>query len=165
MPKKKYRGAGPDTMSGADPIGYTVGMKKVEQSWLLEMWKIKANAWREAARLYTKSALALSRALIVPALEMRKLERRLASQQGSREEAVLRRTGKWFSLLGRLGLRPSCLSRSLTLARVLREEGHDAHLVFGVRSDNGDMEGHCWVAVDGRPVSEAPASFKELRYE
>ncbi len=29
---------------------------------------------------------------------------------------------------------------------------------------NGDMEGHCWVAVDGRALTEAPESFKELKY-
>ncbi|GAG37966.1 unnamed protein product, partial [marine sediment metagenome] len=38
-------------------------------------------------------------------------------------------------------------------------------LVFGVRSDNGDMEGHCWVAVGERPLAEAPSSYKELRNE
>ena len=140
-------------------------MKEVQQSWLLEMWKIKVNSWREAARLYAQSGVALLRALLFPAAEMRRLEERKAHRQRAREDAVLRRAGRWFALLDRLGLRPSCLVRSLTLARVLREEGYDAHLVFGVRSDNGDMEGHCWVAVEGRPVSEAPASFKELGHE
>jgi len=140
-------------------------MKEVQQSWLLEMWKIKVKSWREVARLYARSGLALLRALLFPSVEMHRLEDRLAQRQKSREDAVLRRTGRWFAVLDRLGLRPSCLVRSLALARVLRREGYDAHLVFGVRSDNGDMEGHCWVAVEGRPVTEAPASFKELRYE
>jgi len=97
-------------------------------------------------------------------VELRGLEKRLSDQQRVREDEVLRRAGKWFALLGRLGMHPSCLQRSLTLARVLREEGHDAHLVFGVRSDNGDMEGHCWVTVDGRALTEAPESFEELKY-
>jgi len=140
-------------------------MKEVQQSWLLEMWKIKVKSWREAARLYARSGLALLRALLLPGIEMRRLEDRLAQRQRAPEDTVIRRAGKWFAAIGRLGLRPSCLVRSLTLARVLRREGYDAHLVFGVRSDNGDMEGHCWVAVEGRPVTEAPASFKELRHE
>ncbi|RJP33887.1 MAG: lasso peptide biosynthesis B2 protein [Actinobacteria bacterium] len=139
-------------------------MKEVQQSWLLEMWKIKLGSCREALRLYARSGLALLRALLSPAAEMRRLEKRLSERQRSSEDIVLNRTGKWFALLDRLRLRPSCLTRSLALARVLREEGHDAHLVFGVRSDNGDMEGHCWVAVDGRPITEAPEDYRELRY-
>jgi hypothetical protein len=140
-------------------------MKEVQQSWLMEMWKIKGKSWREAARLYARSGVALLRAFLFPAVEMRRLDDRIVQRQRAPEDAVLRRTGKWFAALDRLRLRPSCLVRSLTLARVLRREGYDAHLVFGVRSDNGDMDGHCWVAVDGRPVTEAPASFKELRHE
>jgi hypothetical protein len=128
------------------------------------MWKIKVNAWREAARIYARSGAALLHAFLFPAALLRGLERRLAGRRRVREDEVLRRAGKWFALLGRLGLRPSCLTRSLTLARVLRAEGYDAHLVFGVRGDNGDMEGHCWVAVDGRPLSEVPDSFKELKH-
>jgi len=145
-------------------IRYTDGMKEVQHSWLLEMWMIKLRSWREAVRLYTRSGLALSRALLFPASEMRKLEERLSERRRSSENMVLNRTGKWFALMERMRLRPSCLTRSLALARVLREEGHDAHLVFGVRSDNGDMEGHCWVAVGGKPITEAPDSYEELRY-
>jgi hypothetical protein len=143
---------------------YTVGMEGNKQNWLLEMWKIKVDSWREAARLYTRSGVALLQAFIIPARELRKLEQRLSRSMRADEETVLRRTGKWFALLEKLGLRPSCLVRSLTLARVLRGEGYDAHLVFGVRSDNGDMEGHCWVAVGGRPVTEAPAGYEELEH-
>ena len=148
----------------AEPVGYTGGMKETEQSWLLEMWKIKLDRWREALRIYARSGTALLRSSLFPGVELRTLERRLAQSKRAREDEVLCRTGKWFALLDRLGLRPSCLVRSLTLARVLRREGHDAYLVFGVRGDNGDMEGHCWVAVDGQPLTEAPESFKELKY-
>lgn len=146
-------------------MGYTVGMKGNKQYWLLEMWKIKVNSWSEAIRLYAQSGIALLWARLFPGGEMRRLDKRLSEHRRMGEDVVLRRTGKWFALLDKVGLRPSCLVRSLALARVLREEGHDAHLVFGVRSDNGDMEGHCWVAVGGRPVIEAPTDFKGLEYE
>lgn len=126
------------------------------------MWKVKADKWRLAARLYAQSGLALLRALLFPGRELRLLEGRLAGRRGSPEEEVLRRAGKWFALLDGVGLRPSCLARSLVLARVLREEGHDARLVFGVRSGNGDVEGHCWVAVGERTITEAPSSYEEL---
>lgn len=139
-------------------------MNGKKQYWLLEMWKIKVRSWREAMRIYVQAGIALLLARIAPAGQMRRLERRLSGRSRTGEDVVLRRAGKWFTLLDRMGLRPSCLVRSLALARVLREEGHDAHLVFGVRSDNGDMEGHCWVAVGGRPVTETPADFEELEY-
>jgi hypothetical protein len=140
-------------------------MKRKQQNWLLEMWKIKLNSWREPARLLMLSGYAILRARILPAYEMNKLEDRLGRRRRCGEDTVLLYAGKWFAVLDRLRLRPSCLVRSLALARVLRGEGHDAHLVFGVRSDNGDMEGHCWVAVGDRPVTEAPADYKELRYD
>jgi hypothetical protein len=128
------------------------------------MWIIKLKKWLEALRIYTRSGAALLRSTLFPAVELRGLEKRLSGRQRTREDEVLRRAGKWFAILSRLGLHPSCLVRSLTLARVLREEGHDAQLVFGVRSGNGDMDGHCWVAVDGRALTEAPESFEELEY-
>ena len=139
-------------------------MKTTQRSWLLEMWIIKVNKWREGLRIYALAGMALLRSSLFPGVELRRLEKRLSDQQGVREDEVLRRTGKWFAILGRLGLHPTCLVRSLTLARVLRGEGHDAHVVFGVRGGNGDIEGHCWVAVDGRALTEAPESFEELEY-
>jgi hypothetical protein len=136
-----------------------------EEEWLVELWKEKAKEWQEALRVYAEAALALLRSFLIPGRELRKLEGRLVKGRRSQEDVVLVRTGKWFALLEKLRIKPSCLVRSLTLAQVLREEGHDAHLVFGVRSDNGDMEGHCWVAVEERPVTEAPSSYKELKNE
>jgi hypothetical protein len=140
-------------------------MKGKQQNWLLEMWKIKLSSWREPVRLLMLSGFAILRARILPSSEMNKLEGRLGPRQRCGEDTVLLYAGKWFAVLDRLRLRPSCLVRSLALARVLRGEGHDAHLVFGVRSDNGDVEGHCWVAVGDRPLTEAPADYKELRYD
>jgi len=156
---------GAKKIRGRFSLVYTTGMEESKDTWLLDMWKIKVNSWLEVLRLNVRTAVALVRARLFPAGEMRKLDGRLRKNRRCGEEKVLRYTGRWFTLLGKLGLRPSCLVRSLALARVLREEGHDAHLVFGVRSDNGDMEGHCWVAIGGKPVSENYAGFEELRYE
>lgn len=140
-------------------------MNEKRDPWLREMWIIKVKCWRESLRLSARAAVALLQARLFPASEMRKLEERLGGCRRSGEERALRHTGRWVALLEKVGVRPSCLVRSLALARVLREEGHEAHLVFGVRSDNGDIEGHCWVAVEGRPVTEEPTSFKELGNE
>ena len=108
-------------------------------------------------------ANALLRARIFTAAELRGLRDRPSKPCRSDEQAVLRRAGRCFALLERAGLRQSCLVRAVALARLLREEGHEAALVFGVRSDNGNVEGHCWVAVGGRPVTEVPTSYKELK--
>src|SRR4030042_4023309 len=136
-----------------------------QENWLMAAWKIKAVSLRDASWLYVKAGFALFMARFFPAGEMRKLEKRLGHRHGRGEDIVLRYTGKWFGLLERVGLRSSCRVRSLALARVLRREGYDAHIVFGVRSDNGEMEGHCWVSIGGRAVTEAPESFKELHNE
>ncbi|MDY6794926.1 MAG: lasso peptide biosynthesis B2 protein [Actinomycetota bacterium] len=148
-----------------DSRGYTVRVMFRQEKWLIALWKDKGIECREAARLYARSGIALLRSILFPGRELRKLDGRLIDRHPTREDLVMNRACKWFSLLERIGLRPSCLVRSLTLARVLREEGHDAHLVFGVRGDNGQMEGHCWVAVDGNPVNEPPSSFEELGNE
>lgn len=139
-------------------------MKEAQRSWLMEMWMIKLRKWRDAVRIYARTGFALMRCILFPKLEMQVLEKRLSGRQRAREDEVMRRAARWFILLGWLGLRPSCLVRSLTFARVLREEGHDAQLVFGVRSGNGDMEGHCWVALGGEPLTWVPEDYEELRY-
>ena len=144
---------------------YTVGMNGKTRSWLLEMWKLKARNWRDAARVYARTLKALFMARIFTAAETRALRDRLSRKRLTEEQAVLRRAGRCLALLERAGLRPSCLVRSVAIARVLREEGHDACLVFGVRSDNGNLEGHCWVALNGRPVMEVPTSYRELKDE
>lgn len=150
------------TGNPAEAMVYTIGMGEKRQNWLLEMWKLKARNMRYASRIHARTARALLRARIFTAAEMRALQRRLAKPRAAGEQEVLCLAGKWFAALDRIGLRPSCLVRSIALARVLREEGHDARLVFGVRSDNGSVEGHCWVAVEGRPVMEVPADYREL---
>ncbi len=135
------------------------------RSWILEVWKIKVNKLAEEVRLSALAAAAVPRAVLFPGRELKKLHVMPLSGKGAGEEAVLRCAGRWFTLLDRLGLRLSCLPRSLVLARMLRREGHDAHLVFGVRSDNGRREGHCWVSVQGRPVAGEASGYEELHYD
>lgn len=55
---------------------------------------------------------------------------------------------------GRLPAPASCLVRSLALARLLRLEGWDASLQFGVRREHSALEAHAWVEVGGRPVND-----------
>lgn len=135
------------------------------KSQLTEVWKKKARKLAEELRLSALAAAGLPRAVLFPGRELKKLQGVPVRGKGAGEETVLRCAGRWFALLDRLRLRASCLTRSLVLARMLRHEGHDAHLVFGVRSDNGRREGHCWVSVQGRPVAGEVPGFEELHYD
>jgi hypothetical protein len=135
---------------------------KAKNHWLIDAWGIKLAKIRDILGVSARTWFALTMAHFFPASEMRKLDKMPPGYQRLGEDVVLQYTGKWFALLEKIGLRASCLIRSLALAKVLRQEGYDAHIVFGVRSENGEMEGHCWVTIGGRAVTEAPASFKEL---
>lgn len=121
--------------------------------------------WRDRLALYARSARAILGAFLFPARELRGLNGRLGCGRRAGEEEILRCSGRCFALLDRVGLRASCLTRSLALARLLREAGHDAQLVFGVRSENGGMKGHCWVTVGGKAVGGMIPGYQELEYE
>lgn len=134
----------------------------------MDIWKKKVSRLAEELRLSALAAAMLPRAALFPGRELKRLQYLPVGDRegkGAGEEAVLRCAGRWFALLERLRLRTSCLTRSLVLASLLRREGHDARLVFGVRSDNGRREGHCWVSVRGRTVAGEVPGFKELRYD
>ena len=49
----------------------------------------------------------------------------------------------------------TCLPRSLTLHRLLRERGIEAHLRLGVRKIAGSLEAHAWIERDGEPLIES----------
>lgn len=51
--------------------------------------------------------------------------------------------------------RASCLPRSLTLHRLLREGGIDVDLRLGVRKVAGRLEAHAWIERDGQALLES----------
>jgi len=55
----------------------------------------------------------------------------------------------------RLPLASACLSRSLVLWALLRAQGVDSELRFGVRRVGDDLEAHAWVEHQGRPLNDA----------
>jgi len=55
-----------------------------------------------------------------------------------------------------------CLPRSLALYRALSRAGASPQLWIGFRKVAGRVDGHAWVAVDGRPVGEAEALMPSL---
>jgi hypothetical protein len=73
----------------------------------------------------------------------------------------------WASKIIRLRDNP-CVPKSLALLRVLSRAGFTASFVSGVRKNNGKLEGHAWIEVDGLPLEadiQAPSLYKEnFRY-
>ncbi len=51
-------------------------------------------------------------------------------------------------------IQPGCLTRGLTLYYFLRRAGLDVVLCFGVAKPQGNVVGHCWLALDGQPYLE-----------
>ena len=56
--------------------------------------------------------------------------------------------------LGRPIVRPSCITRGLTLYYFLGRGGTELALCFGVASLEGNVAGHCWLVRDGEPFLE-----------
>ena len=55
----------------------------------------------------------------------------------------------------------TCLKRSLVLYRYLRLQGEEARIIFGIRTENGELKGHAWVVVKEKPVVEG----EDLNYQ
>jgi hypothetical protein len=66
----------------------------------------------------------------------------------------------------RLHVSDDCLQASLLLYRELSRLGADPMLAVGFRRAGERLEGHAWVAVDGRPLQDAgdPDSFVSVFY-
>jgi hypothetical protein len=47
-----------------------------------------------------------------------------------------------------------CLVRSLVLYNILRNSAYEPVLVIGGKICNGQLDGHCWIEVDGKSVCE-----------
>lgn len=57
--------------------------------------------------------------------------------------------------LVRLTLRDRfCMKRSILIFHYLRKWGHSARILFGVVKQDGDLQGHAWVELNGRPLAE-----------
>ena len=59
--------------------------------------------------------------------------------------------------LGILPMAPTCLRRSVTLARELRRLGLDGTVHLGVRHQGDRLEAHAWVQVGDQVVNDDPA--------
>jgi hypothetical protein len=56
-------------------------------------------------------------------------------------------------------LQGNCLSRSLTLWWLLRQQGLEGTLRIGTRFKDGRFQAHAWVEYDGQPLNEEPQVY------
>ena len=64
-------------------------------------------------------------------------------------------TARLVRVAARRGLyRSKCLDQSLVLLWLLRQQGIDARIVFGARKEDGHLQAHAWVEVDGVTIGE-----------
>jgi hypothetical protein len=71
---------------------------------------------------------------------------------------TVQRIGHFVDLVLRVGsplLRPTCLTRGLTLYYCLTRAGLDVSMCFGMGKDGEEFIGHCWLVKDGEPFLEA----------
>ena len=54
--------------------------------------------------------------------------------------------------------RNPCLFQSLLLYSLLHQHGATPELFFGVRRETGELVGHCWIALDGKPMTQAASA-------
>jgi hypothetical protein len=51
-------------------------------------------------------------------------------------------------------LRPICWKRAAVLRRYLSRNGIPTQIIFGVRNEVGEVDGHAWLEHDGKPFLE-----------
>lgn len=70
-----------------------------------------------------------------------------------RVQEIIRCVGAVLRLAAPI-LRPTCLTRGLTLYHFLRRAGFDVALCFGAGYPNGEFAAHCWLVHAGQPYME-----------
>ncbi len=81
----------------------------------------------------------------------------------SRREQQIARFADWASRIVRPMTQGNCLERSLVAYRYLVGAHADPRLVIGFRRDDRGVLGHAWVLVDGKPLSDSPATIAEYQ--
>ncbi len=77
------------------------------------------------------------------------------------QEKIMRYVNLCLHLRRRLGFKDSCLTSSLLLCNLLRQNGINAHINFSAKKETEKMEGHCWVSVgEEKIVSDYTLIFK-----
>jgi hypothetical protein len=136
------------------------------------------DVWRRAARLSPRHWLGLLEAsstlawahaslrwrspagVIARATSVRPSSRRVAraapapATTGADRARVVSRMVWFVGAASRHFMRVPCLSRSVALARMLARRGIAADIRIGVRTQDGGLDAHAWVELDGRVIND-----------
>ena len=126
-----------------------------------------ALSWRDRYRLLAMAALLPAVDLALRCLGVRGTQRLLgldnphAPTPGTRgiSEAVVadaQQLARLANVAGRRGLYANtCLRQALAIQWWLRRQGVFAELRIGAHADNGVLQAHAWVELDGHPLAQA----------
>lgn len=106
--------------------------------------------------LYVRGML---RALSLPRV-LAMLEPRSAEEH--RREAIedlLYYVDRWLQLFP-YNVKGNCFPRSLSLYRIARRAGYPVSFCCGVRKEQGTLDGHAWLMLEGRPFHETGQYWK-----
>ena len=117
-------------------------------------WVILGRAWLALLAFY----FSLRRKSYEELVTARVFEKK--QQNRKHDPATLHQLVLWASYLHVLPM--NCLPRALTLHWLLRQNGFDSTLKIGAQKRDATLHAHAWVEVDGQPIGEDVAAFKEL---
>jgi Transglutaminase-like superfamily len=122
-----------------------------------------AVAWLAVRMLAWRLALpVLKRALPLAALaRLAWPRRRSPSRRPDREELVTRIATRLYGG-GAAEADDNCLERCLLAYRFLAQAGAEPRLACGVRKADGEIVGHAWIVLDGRPFAHAGERIEEF---
>jgi Transglutaminase-like superfamily len=116
-------------------------------------------AWLGARMLAWRLALpVLKRVLPLAALARLAWPRRRSRRRPEREALV---AGIVARLYGSERGDDNCLERSLVAYRFLAQAGAGPRLTCGIRRADGEVVGHAWIVLDGRPLAAADERVEE----
>ena len=112
-----------------------------------EAWLLLRMAWWVAVLSALARFYSLPRALRIVA----------GNQPHSRKEVDREELARAIDLLlsaDVLIFKPICWKRAAVLHRYLSRNGTPTKIIFGVRNESGNVDGHAWLEADGQPILE-----------
>lgn len=118
--------------------------------WTRQEWQLVAEAW--VTLLWARVAL---RRWPLPAV----VERLQGGVRPSAESVEVAPLVRAVARAARAFPLPMlCLPQSVALARMLGRRGQGCELVIGAKPQQGTLDAHAWVELDGQPVNSPPDS-------
>ena len=113
-----------------------------------EAWLLLRMAWWVVVLSATARWYSLPRALQIVAGDQKR------SNQAMNREDLARAIDLLLSA-DFLMFKPICWKRAAVLHRYLSRNGTRTRIVFGVRNESGEVDGHAWLEADGHPILES----------